>query len=265
MELVEITPTENNITMTNVVARASHELKLGEKRLICSALSSLDSLSGKRLFDAHVKNGFNVRVTAQDYAKQFNLDESTAYTQMKEACDLLFERHIRFEEKAKRGMIIRKIRWVSEAKYAKGEGWVELSFTHQVAPHVLGLRSNFTTYKLKHAAGLDTTYAWKLYELLISWKSTGRYSVTVEEFHKVMETPASFRTNFKDLRINVIEPGIKSINARTNLIVQYIAIKEGRKVAGLDFRFIQNSQDEQSESVLSKGKFHSLHTNVKNN
>lgn len=242
MKLVEITPTENNITMTNVVARASHELKLGEKRLICSALSSLDSLSGKRLFDAHVKNGFNVRVTAQDYAKQFNLDESTAYTQMKEACDLLFERHIRFEEKAKRGTIIRKIRWVSEAKYAKGEGWVELFFTHQVAPHVLGLRSNFTTYKLKHAAGLDTTYAWKLYELLMSWKSTGRCTISIEDFQKTMEVPVSLKESYANLRIRVIEPAIKSINARTDLIVQYTTIKEGRKVAGLEFRFIQNPQ-----------------------
>jgi plasmid replication initiation protein len=243
MDLIEA-PSENNITMTNIVARASHELKLGEKRLICSALSSLDSMAAKRLFDAHVKNGFSVRISAQDYAAQFNLDESTAYTQMKEACDLLFERHIRFEEKAKRGTVIRKIRWVSEAKYAKGEGWVELFFTHQVAPHVLGLRSNFTTYKLKHAAGLDTTYAWKLYECLMSWKSTGRYSVSVEEFHKVMETPPSFRGNFKDLRINVIEPSIQSINSRTDLMVQYSAIKKGRKVAGLEFRFIQNPEQQ---------------------
>nr|AFN66402.1 plasmid replication initiation protein RepB [uncultured bacterium] len=242
MDLVEIAATENNITMTNVVARASHELKLGEKRLICSALSSLDSMTAKRLFDAHVKNGFSVRISAQDYAAQFNLDESTAYAQMKESCDLLFERHIRFEEKAKRGVVVRKIRWVSEAKYAKGEGWVELFFTHQVAPHVLGLRSNFTTYKLKHAAGLDTTYAWKLYECLMSWKSTGRYSVTVEEFHKVMETPISFQQNFKDLRVRVIEPSVKSINARTDLIVQYSTIKHVRKVVGLEFRFMQNPQ-----------------------
>jgi plasmid replication initiation protein len=241
MNLIETT-SENKISMTNVVARASHELRLGEKRLICSALSSLDSMSAKRLFDAHVNNGFNVRVNAQDYAKQFNLDESTAYTQMRESCDLLFERHIRFEEKAKKGVIVRKIRWVSEAKYAKGEGWVELFFTHQVAPHVLGLRSNFTTYKLKHAAGLDTTYAWKLYELLMSWRDTGRYSVSVEEFHRVMETPASFQKNFRDLRVNVIEPSIKSINARTDLIVQYTTVKGGRKVVGLEFRFMQNPE-----------------------
>lgn len=240
MDLVETD--ESNITMTNIVARASHELKLGEKRLICSALASLDSLSARRLFDANVKHGFSVKVTAVDYAAQFNLDESTAYTQMKEACDLLFERHIRYEEKGRRGVIVNKIRWVSQAKYAKGDGFVELFFTHQVAPHVLGLRSNFTTYKLKHAAGLDTTYAWKLYECLMSWKKQGRYSVSVEEFQRVMEVPESSKKSFAHLRVNVIEPSIKSITARTNLIVQYTPIKGGRKVVGLEFRFMENPQ-----------------------
>ncbi|MBK8382734.1 MAG: replication initiation protein [Ignavibacteria bacterium] len=187
--------TENNVTMTNAVACASHELKLGEKRFICSALASLDSISNRKLVDAHLRMGFDARVTAQDYATHFNLDKSTAYTQMKEACDLLFERHIRYEEKTRKGKIVHKIRWVSSSKYADGEGWVELRFTSEVAPHVLDLRSNFTTYKLKHAAGLDTTYAWKLYELLMSWKTTGIYRVTIEDFHKAMEAPV-FQNKF---------------------------------------------------------------------
>lgn len=246
MQLAEIppspTPAENNVSMTNAVARASHELRLGEKRLICSALASLDSISGKRLVDAHLQRGFDARVTAQDYAKHFNLDITVAYKQMKEACDLLFERHIRYEEKTKKGKIINKIRWVSSSRYADGEGWVELRFTSEVAPHVLGLRSNFTTYKLKHAAGLDTTYAWKLYELLASWKTTGIYRVSVEDFHKAMEVPASLKTNFSLLRVKVIEPSIKSINARTDLIVQYSITKHVRKVVGLEFRFVQNSE-----------------------
>lgn len=241
MELIEV-PSEHNVSMTNLVARASHELKLSEKRLICSALASLDSVAGKRLFDAKMKVGFSARVSAHDFAEQFGLDVSTAYTQLKEACDLLFERHIRFEEQWRKGKVITKVRWVSSAKYAEGEGWVELNFTPELAPHVLGLRSNFTTYKLKHAAGLDTTYAWKLYECLMSWKSTGRYSVSVDEFHKVMQVPESSKKSFAHLRVNVIEPSIKSINARTDLMVQYSAIKSGRKVTGLEFRFIQNPE-----------------------
>jgi plasmid replication initiation protein len=59
-----------------------------------------------------------------------------------------------------------------------------------------------------------------------------------------METPPSFQKNFRDLRVNVIEPSIKSINARTDLMVQYSTIKLGRKVSGLEFRFIQNPEQQ---------------------
>jgi plasmid replication initiation protein len=57
-----------------------------------------------------------------------------------------------------------------------------------------------------------------------------------------MEVPASSTKSFAHLRVNVIEPSIKSVNARTDLMVQYSTIKSGRKVAGLEFRFIQNPE-----------------------
>lgn len=232
----------HNVSMSNQVVRATHELRLNEKRLICCALAQVDSMSAKGLFMAQQKLGFCVRVTAADYAKQFKVSETSAYEQIKAAGDLLFERHIRYEAPAKRGTVVHKIRWVSSAKYAKGEGWIELDFTPDVTTHLLGLRANFTSYKLEHTAELDSIYAFRLYELLKSWQSTGRYKVTLEEFNKTMETPASFRANFKDLRVRVIEPAIKSINARTDLIAQYSAFKDGRKVSELEFRFFQNPQ-----------------------
>lgn len=242
LTLTELQETEKNVSMSNTIARASHELKLGEKRLICAALASLDSIRTKKLVEAHTGLGFDACVTAADYAAHFNLDKSTVYTQLKEACDLLFERHIRHETMTAKGKVIHKVRWVSSAKYHEGEGWVQLRFTSEVAPHLLALRTNFTTYKLKHAAGLDTVYAWRLYELLTSWKSSGIYRVSIDEFHRVMEVPDSFKTNFSILRFNVIDPSLERINGRTDLIVQYQTIKNGRKIVRIDFSFIRDTE-----------------------
>lgn len=249
MELVQVEVVGHNVSMSNQITRASHELRLNEKRLICIALAQIDSISAKSLFIAQHNRGFSVRITAADYAAQFNLSAVAAYEQLQDAGNRIFERHIRYESKAKRGTVVHKIRWVSSAHYARGEGWIELNFTPEIAPHLLGLRQNFTSYKLEHAADLDSIYAWRLFEQLKSWQSTGRYLVTVDDFHKIMETPSSFRKNFKDLRVWLIEPAIKSINARTNLIVQYEAIKDGRKVATLEFRFVQNPQEKITASA----------------
>lgn len=240
----------NNVSMSNQITRASHELRLDEKRLICLALSQIDSISGRDLLMSKHRNGFSVKVEAEQYASTFGLEKTTGYQQLQAASARLFERHIRYESKTSRGhTTVHNIRWVSSAHYTKGEGWVQLNFTAEIAPHLLGLRLNFTSYKLEHAADLDSIYAWRLFELLKSWQSTGRYTVSLDEFHKVMETPPSFQKNFKDLRVRLIEPAVESINARTNLIVQYAAVKNGKKVVGLEFRFIPKPQEKITASA----------------
>src|SRR5260363_307987 len=65
-----------------------------------------------------------------------------------------------------------KFRWISGVTYHHGEGWVELNFTPEVAPHLLALRKQFTSHKLKHACAFDSIYAWRLYECLKSWQDT---------------------------------------------------------------------------------------------
>ena len=74
---------------------------------------------------------------------------------------------------------------------------MEIRFSFEVAPHLLGLRSKFTSYKLKQAAALRSIYAWRLFECLQSWKAKGRWVVDVEEFNAIMEVPDSFRKIFE--------------------------------------------------------------------
>src|SRR5260363_362064 len=70
---------------------------------------------------------------------------------------------------------------------------VELNFTPEVAPHLLALRKQFTSHKLKHACAFDSIYAWRLYECLKSWQDTGKYTPDIETFHEAMEAPPSCR------------------------------------------------------------------------
>jgi plasmid replication initiation protein len=62
---------------------------------------------------------------------------------------------------------VTRMRWVGRASYQEKEGWVELAFWHQVVPHLMGLRKQFTTYKLQQASALRSIYSWRLLELLM--------------------------------------------------------------------------------------------------
>jgi plasmid replication initiation protein len=202
------------------------------------ALANTDTLSSTALLHAQRDSGFIVRVTAKDFADSFGIEMNTAYEQIKTASQKIFERYIRNKIKTKKGYSDHFIRWVSSAKYAEGEGWVELRFTPEVAPHVMALRQNFTSYKLKHTANLDSVHSWRLYELLRSWMSTGLYTPSIDEFHNSMDTAESFRKNFADLRRKVIEPAVRAINERTDLQVVWEPVRAGsRKITSLRFEF----------------------------
>ena len=232
-----------HVSMSNSLTRAAHSLNLSEKRLIALGLASTDSVPLK-LLALSANSGWKIRVTAQEYAETFDIEPCTAYTQMQDASKKLFSRQIVSQATSRKGKPTEKhIRWVSSALYAEGDGYVELNFSPEIAPHLLGLREQFTTYKLRHAAALDTVYAWRLFEVLKSWQSTGLYATSIENFWEVMEAPPSCRKDFKALRIRIIEPAVLSITSRASMLVAWTPIRSGaRRVTALEFRFKANPQ-----------------------
>jgi plasmid replication initiation protein len=242
MTVPEDTP-DRHVSMSNRLARSAQGLNLAEKRLVALGLAGTDSVPINRLVVA-ANAGWKMTVTAMEYAEAFGVDPTTAYEQMKAAAEKLFDRYVRYEVKGRRGKLDeKKFRWVSGAHYAPGEGYVELNFSPEIAPHLLGLRKHFTTYKLRQAAAFDTVYAWRLFEVLKSWQSTGLYSTTIEEFWEAMEAPPSCRKDFKALRTRVIEPAVAAIAAKAAMLVEWKPLRAGsRRVTGLEFVFSPDPQ-----------------------
>ncbi|CCD30123.1 Replication initiation protein RepB protein [Candidatus Glomeribacter gigasporarum BEG34] len=233
--------TECRVNMSNTLARAAHGLNLSEKRIIAMGLVKTDQVPSKALFLAQ-NQGWKIKLSATEYAEEFGLTHDTAYNQLKSASEKLWNRYIRYIVQTRRGPKEAKFRWISGVTYHHGEGWVELNFTPEVAPHLLALRKQFTSHKLKHACAFDSIYAWRLYECLKSWQDTGKYTPDIETFHEAMEAPPSCRQNFKALRIRVIEPAVSAIIEKSDLLVQWKPVKAGRKVIGLEFHFQPNPQ-----------------------
>lgn len=238
-ERTELAIGDRNVNMSNALARGSHSLSLAEKRIIAIALAKTDSIPAHELF-LGARNGWGVTLNAKEYAETYDVDTNTAYEQLKYSAQALLDRKWKLVEasqtRAGRTVTIEG-NWVSRIKYEDGAGYVEVSFTRYVAPHLLALRNHFTTYKLKQAAALRSVYAWRLFECLQSWKDKGRWSPTITDFHEAMDAPASCRANFKDLRIRIIEPAIKELREKDNLAIEWDPKKDGRKVTGLMFRF----------------------------
>ena len=232
---------DRNVSMSNALARGSHALTLAEKRIVSMALAMTDSIPSQDLIAAQ-KVGWTVRLVASEYAETYEVDPDTAYNQLQDSAKALMKRTWKTTHEGPRGPVIREGLWVQMAQYSKGEGHVLVKFTAEVAPHLLALRKQFTTYKLKQASALRSVYAWRLLECLQSWKSKGLWSPTIEEFHRAMDAPESCRADFGRLRARIIETAVEELRSKDNLLITWEPVKAGRKVVGLKFKFAPDPQ-----------------------
>nr|WP_013207371.1 replication initiation protein [Ralstonia solanacearum]CBJ34358.1 Putative replication initiation protein (Protein rep) [Ralstonia solanacearum PSI07] len=226
-----------NVNMSNALVRAAQGLLLAEKRVLSCAIAKLDSM---RMPDA--SKPVVAKITAGEFAETFGLDANTAYDELQASAEKLMDRRIRYEKEGRKGPQIVEMRWVGRATYAKGDGFVEIAFWHEVLPHLVALREQFTSYKLSQAAALRSMFSWRLLELFAQFRSTGLLRIDIDEFAHAMNASESCRKNFKDMRRRVIEPAVKELAEKDNYTIEWEPKKEGRKVTGLEFRFQESTQ-----------------------
>lgn len=225
------------VNMSNELIRSAHGLTLGEKRLLMLAVSKLDSQ------EPATPQNMVIRIDVSEFVQEFGITPQTAYEEVKGAAEQLMNRYIRFFHDDKDGKEIEtRMQWVGEANYKKSEGWVELAFWHRLSPMLFELKEQFTSYKLSRAGGLRSVYSWRLFELLMQYKSTGNMTISVSEFADLMETPQTYRKDFGAMKRRVVEPAIKEIREKDGLKIKWKPIKAGRKVKTLVFTFPREQQ-----------------------
>lgn len=224
--------------MHNTLVSASHGLNLSEKRLVSMAVAKLSP-------KAAALPGKPIKILAVDFAKQFGLEPHTAYVQLREAQENLFNRYIRHIEHYgpnDQKIEVVKMRWISSIRYKEGEGEISVAFAPEITQFLVQLKKHFTSYQLSKAAALRSTYSWRLFENLERFRETGVWEVDMDRFHIIMETPKSYRANFAQTRRWVLDPALSELAARTNITAEVEPIRRGRKIARLRFTFENASQ-----------------------
>jgi plasmid replication initiation protein len=225
------------ITLSNALTRAGCSLTLGEKRLVMLAVSKLNSLKPVPV------HSFCSKITAAEYADTYDVDMNTAYDQLQSAAKNLYNRTLTFYEPAHRrnGTPLKPIRndmrWVGRATYHEGEAWVELAWWYEILPHLMGLRKQFTEYQLRQTTALRSIHSWRLLELLMRFKSTGWAEYTIEDFAISMQASEKQRSDFGKIRTQIIEPAVKELIEKDGWLIEWQAIKAGRRVKALRFEF----------------------------
>ena len=221
------------VTKDNSLIGASYSLGVVEQRLIFLAI--IEAREQKTLIEA----GGLLRIYAQSYAKQFDVEKHTSYEAMKRAVEGLYEAGFAYSKLDERSGKIGhyKSRWVDKIGYIDDLGCVELVFASDVIPLITRLEARYTEYELKQVVGLQSEYAIRLYELIIQWRSVGKTNpISLTELREKLGLVDEYK-RIEAFKRRVLDLAVKQINEHTDINVAYEQHKNGRVITGFTFRF----------------------------
>ncbi|WP_434717185.1 replication initiation protein (plasmid) [Paraburkholderia sp. A2RO-4L] len=255
VELQDRAKRELSVTIKNELVRRIQRMKLSEKRLLALAIAKCNPKAKILKHRAMAVDpttgaaaGWTIRVTAQEFIEAYpHIEAKHAYSELKQAAESLWDCEVvwyeEVMERGKKDTKRRSVRWIYEKVDTTTSGWVDLRFSPSIAPYLLGIESEFTKYKLKHAADLRSMYSWRLLELMAQYRDKGFVSIGYDDFCKAVDAPDSCVKDSGQLRRRVIEPAVKELQEKNGIAIEWEPVKPaGRKVTGFRFKFKPDPQ-----------------------
>jgi plasmid replication initiation protein len=219
------------VVKDNSLINASYSLGLVEQRIMLLAIVEA------RETGQGIDTDTFLEVHAQHYADRFDIDVNNAYSMLSEATQTLFNRQVTYtvHDEKRNKPEKRVVRWVSGISYVEGAGVVKLRFAPEVVPLITRLEKNFTSYELEQVKNLNS-YATRLYEILVSWRSVGKVTISLGELRNNLGLIDEY-SRLEAFKRRVLDLALNQINEYTDITAQYEQHKQGRVVTGFTFRF----------------------------
>ena len=230
------------VVKSNTLINASYSLTLAEQRLIGLAIVKANNQHKE------VDTNTMLVVTAAEYVDMFKVDRAAAYMALKDASERLFSRYFTYDIYSREygkeydlkppkklstsdDLIKVKSRWVQKIAYRERSGAVYFQFSTDLIPLITNLKEYFTSYYLSQTADFSSSYATRLFELLMQWKSTN--SIPVMALHELRNSlgveenqyklVADFKKRDQKSREQILNATSLDINTKNRTIDMHIS------------------------------------------
>ena len=129
------------------------------------------------------------------------------------------------------------VSWIHKARIEKKHQAIRIQLDPDLKPYLIDLQRCYTEYELIYAMNFASKYSIRLYELAKSVhgkkleQTEIKYSLA--DFREKLGVQADDYPMYANLRQRVIEPAIKEINANSDIQIEVIPLKAGRKVVAV--------------------------------
>lgn len=223
------------VVKSNQVIEASYRLSVVEQRVVLSAIAKIPKM-------CEVSDDEIYTVSVQDL-QALGVHEKTAYRDLKEAVNRLYERSISLDIDDK----LIKMRWVQRIEFTDNQSIIALRFSKDILPFISNVKANFTQYMLSEVSRMQGAYSIRIYELLTQYKSVGERSIAIDDLRVMLDLGSRYKTT-GNLIAWVIDPSIEEINEQTDLVIKAEPLKTGRKFTHIKFSIKEKSKPKNLDS-----------------
>lgn len=192
-------------------------------------------------------------VTAKEYAELTGLKPSSAYVALNRVVDALYDHSVIFYHPEKDREI--RTRLISTCSYQ--DGCFYICFTHFALyiMYVFNKQNSYTKFKVKSAVALHG-HGLKLYPFLIQNEFRSNFDVSIKELKSALGLAEDSYPEYRDFKSTILKPHIDAINSKTELDVEFTAVKkEGRKASHVNFLVRKKNAiktEQQNRTIESK-------------
>ncbi|WP_235985191.1 replication initiation protein RepM, partial [Acinetobacter baretiae] len=262
------------IVKNNALIDASYTLSLVEQRLIGLALVKANNkrqeITSDMVFNIH----------ASEYADQFGVHNPVAYRALKEASERLFLRYFSYTlygldfgqdssfkppKKLKSSDVatVMKSRWVQKTGYTEALGLLHFQFTDDVVSLIANSKEYFTSYYLSQTVEFTSTYATRLFELLMKWESVGHIPfIEMEKLRGQLGVDKKQYKVISNFKLRVLDIAVEQVNQFSDYKIKYEQHKQGRTITGFSFSFKQKNPKKVPSGSLKDKNTIDLFTNL---
>lgn len=177
--------------------------------------------------------GMEFTVTAKEYAELTGLKIDSAYILLNRVVDALYDHSVVFYHPEKNRDI--RTRLINSCSYK--DGCFHITFTHFALyiMYVFNQQNSFTKFKVKSAIALNG-HGLKLYPFLVQNEFRYNFDVSIIDLKNALGLDADSYPEYRDFKTTILKPHIDAINQKTELSVEFKALKkEGRKASHVNF------------------------------
>ncbi|RVY66752.1 RepB family plasmid replication initiator protein [Helicobacter pylori] len=138
-------------------------------------------------------------------------------------------------------------------QYLKRKAVICYQLNDCLKPYLLGIRKNFTQIPLQHILPINSGYAIRIYQILLSELNQNRNKATIPliQLQDILCVPKSMY-KWDNFKRNVLEPSIKEINATTDIVASYRPLKERQKIVKLEFEICYKDLQKRKDQAKDK-------------